>query len=121
VKRLLSLLLLFSFLIMSMSKSLILVHYEINKKEITEKYCINKDKPEMHCCGKCLLKKKLAQQEEQQKYPAFPDVKTDIQLYCTSISGIANINSSQTVIIVSANKSIRSLLNGGSIFHPPCC
>ena len=104
-----------------MSKSIILVHYEINKKEITEKYCVNKDKPEMHCCGKCLLKKKLAQQEEQQKYPAFPDIKTDIQLYCTSISGIANINSSQNVIILSANKSIRSLLNGDNIFHPPCC
>ena len=66
-----------------MSKSIILVNYEINKAEITAKYCVNKDKPQMHCCGKCLLKRKLAEQEAQQSFPAFPDIKTDIQLFCS--------------------------------------
>ncbi|HTA28622.1 MAG TPA: hypothetical protein VK809_12590 [Bacteroidia bacterium] len=80
MKSVLSILVLFSFLVVNMSKSIILINYQLNKVEITAKYCVNKDKPEMHCCGKCLLKKKLAEQEEQQSFPAFPDIKTDIQL-----------------------------------------
>ena len=80
MKSVASIVLLFSFLMVNLSKSIILVNYEINKKEITQKYCVNKDKPQMHCCGKCLLKKKLAEQEAQQKLPAFPDIKTDITL-----------------------------------------
>ena len=31
----------------------------MNQKEITEKYCENKDQPEMECCGKCHLEKQL--------------------------------------------------------------
>jgi len=33
--------------------------YEVNKQVITEKYCVNKDKVQLHCNGKCHLKKQL--------------------------------------------------------------
>ena len=33
--------------------------YELNKRSITEQYCVNKNKPQMHCNGKCHLKKQL--------------------------------------------------------------
>ena len=103
-----------------MSKSLILVNYEINKKEITEKYCINKDKPQMHCCGKCMLKRKLAEQEEQQKSPAYPDIKTDIQLYCTGNSFAFYPGEISQGNLISTYHILHSLLKGGGIFHPPC-
>jgi hypothetical protein len=35
------------------------IEYEINKKYIAEVLCENKDKPMMHCNGKCYLKKQL--------------------------------------------------------------
>lgn len=35
--------------------------YYANRKAITEKYCINKAKPKLHCNGKCYLSKKLNQ------------------------------------------------------------
>ena len=35
------------------------IEYEINKKYIAEVLCENKDKPMMHCNGKCHLKKQL--------------------------------------------------------------
>jgi len=35
------------------------IEYEINKKYIAEVLCKNKDRPEMHCNGKCYLKKQL--------------------------------------------------------------
>jgi hypothetical protein len=33
--------------------------YEMNKGYITEKYCENKDKPMMHCNGKCHMVKEI--------------------------------------------------------------
>jgi hypothetical protein len=104
-----------------MSQSIILVHYEINKKEITEKYCVNKDKPQMHCCGKCLLKKKLAEQEQQQKYPSFPDIKTDIQLYCSEGFAFLNSDENTKADLILTQSSLQNHFEGQGVFHPPCC
>jgi len=35
------------------------VNFYLNQKEIAEKECENKNRPEMHCNGKCYLAKKL--------------------------------------------------------------
>ena len=101
----------------TLSKSLILVHYEINKDEITAKYCVNKDKPTMHCCGKCLLKKKLAEQEEQQKFPAFPDIKTDIPI----VQQAYHIYKIQNIPFIQLDNSSKliSLFESKGLFHPP--
>jgi len=104
-----------------MSQSIILVHYEINKDEITAKYCVNKDKPQMHCCGKCLLKKKLAEQQEQQKLPAFPDIKTDIQLSVVSCQLSVNYPDIQHSALIFQQLDLHSLYEGGGVFHPPSC
>jgi hypothetical protein len=40
-------------------KVCILTNYEFNIHAITQKYCVNKDKPKMHCNGKCHLAKSL--------------------------------------------------------------
>lgn len=42
-------------------------YYEINKKEIAEKLCINKSNPNMHCNGQCYLGKQLKKAEENEK------------------------------------------------------
>lgn len=44
----------------------VLAGYELNKNYIAKVLCVNRDKPEMHCNGKCYLKKKL-QQDQQRK------------------------------------------------------
>ena len=38
------------------------VDYAINYDYIVDNLCENKDKPEMHCNGKCYLKKQLAEE-----------------------------------------------------------
>ncbi|RMH65462.1 MAG: hypothetical protein D6677_02410 [Calditrichaeota bacterium] len=35
------------------------IEYELNKAYIASTLCVNKDKPEMHCEGRCHLKKEL--------------------------------------------------------------
>lgn len=37
----------------------IVAWYEWNKKYVATELCENKDKPQMHCCGKCYLRKQL--------------------------------------------------------------
>jgi hypothetical protein len=41
--------------------------YNVNKQAITEKLCVNKAKPELHCDGKCYLGKQLKKAEEGEK------------------------------------------------------
>lgn len=36
-------------------------YFQLNIDEIIEKYCVNKDKPQLECNGKCHLTKQLAQ------------------------------------------------------------
>lgn len=36
------------------------VYYELNVESIVKQYCVNKDKPQLRCNGKCHLAKKLA-------------------------------------------------------------
>ena len=42
----------------------IVAWYQINKDYISQNLCENRDKPQMKCCGKCYLKKKLAKVDE---------------------------------------------------------
>ena len=42
-----------------------LAWYELNKDYITELFCVNKDKPELKCHGKCHLKKQVESQDKE--------------------------------------------------------
>ncbi len=54
-----SLLLVLSFLVGMFSQSYLIISFYLNRAEITEKHCVNKDKPELQCAGQCHLKKQL--------------------------------------------------------------
>jgi hypothetical protein len=101
------------------SKVIIWANYELNKAQITKDYCVNKDKPMMHCCGKCKLKKQLAEDEQKQKSPAMSDVKNDIQLFGSPIySTLYNIEGAYFLI----NSPYTDVCHPGThtaVFHPP--
>lgn len=44
-------------------------YYQINKEEITELFCVNKEKEEMNCQGKCHLAEMLNTQGEDESKP----------------------------------------------------
>lgn len=48
----------------SINSFITLLHWKINQKEITDKFCENKAKPILKCNGKCHLMKQLKAQEE---------------------------------------------------------
>lgn len=74
IKKITSVVLLMAFLLQVVGKMVIYVNYQINKKNITKTYCINKSKPQLHCDGKCHLKKQLKEQEKKENAPS-NDVK----------------------------------------------
>lgn len=39
--------------------SIVWIHYDLHVDEITEMFCVNKDKPELMCNGKCYVTKEL--------------------------------------------------------------
>lgn len=43
------------------------LNYELNKEYIKENLCINRDKPEMHCEGKCYLQSQIQKEMQQQE------------------------------------------------------
>tara|TARA_Y100000782_G_C10189272_1_gene269374 strand:+ start:7658 stop:8032 length:375 start_codon:yes stop_codon:yes gene_type:complete len=58
--------------------SVIKVHFDLNRSEIAELFCVNKDKPELHCNGQCELMKRLnAQEDQNEKAPDLRDNRTE--------------------------------------------
>jgi hypothetical protein len=49
------------------SRLFIYASFDLNQNYIASTLCENRDKPEMHCNGKCYLMKKLKQAEEKEK------------------------------------------------------
>ncbi|TKC05954.1 hypothetical protein [Pedobacter frigoris] len=74
-----SILLLFSLLSANCSSLLVFLGFEANQNYIAKELCENKDKPEMHCNGKCYLMKKLKQAQDKEQKQERQSQKTQIQ------------------------------------------
>lgn len=59
MKALFSIVLFTAFLIQLGMRPIVVLNWKINQDRITEKYCENKNRPEMECDGKCYLAKQL--------------------------------------------------------------
>lgn len=65
--RFIAILLLLSSVTMNLSGLFVFAGFEMNREYIVKELCINKDKPQLHCNGKCYLMKKLKQAEEKEQ------------------------------------------------------
>ncbi len=98
------------------------VEYALNKDYIAKVLCVNKDKAEMKCNGKCHLNKQLKEQSKEEEKPAAPLRIPDetIQLW----HHVNNILTNQE-LLVSAEKHISFYTSNYKylpfifIFHPP--
>ena len=61
----------------SVGKLLVLAWYQVNKTYIAQKLCENRNKPKMHCNGKCQLRKKMQLLEQESPSNSSVPVKTD--------------------------------------------
>ncbi len=120
VHRIIGFCLLAAFIFQVSGKVIILADYCINKDFIADVLCVNKDKPKLHCEGKCHLTKQLEKEEKNQKVPfgskedkhevqLFAEKKNVFNFFSASLSG-------QNVLPYEAPVSGRHL---HSVFHPP--
>jgi len=77
------------------------VYFELNIDEIIEKYCVNKDKPQLECNGKCHLAKQIA---------VYDNTTTD------DATGIETINIKEIFTLVYLVKHATNVPNSTSSF-----
>jgi hypothetical protein len=65
VKKVFVFLLLAAFAVQSFNNTVIVVSFYINQKKIASTLCENRYRPMLHCDGKCVLAKKIKQEESR--------------------------------------------------------
>lgn len=66
VRKAIAILLLFSVMVRPFTQAYYLIDYQLRKGFITKTFCINKDRPQLNCNGKCYLAQRLKAAEEQE-------------------------------------------------------
>ncbi len=120
MKRLLSMFILGGILMQSFG-SVIVTHFQLNKRYIASVLCENKAKPKLRCNGKCQLKKKLTLHEKREKVPNSPvKEKIEILQYCqnTEEEKLLQQPSFKTKAVFTYLEAEPALFYF-SIFHPP--
>ena len=96
------------------------VEYVLNQDYIAEFLCINKEKPELQCKGKCHLVKELEKQQENEPN----SLRVSLENYPIGFVTIFKINPFQSFIVSTKNKlfSYQKLYHfdyNYSAFQPP--
>ena len=103
------------------------MQFESNRSYYAEVLCINKNRPEMACQGKCILMQRLNNQYEQEQQTTNHKLKNlidrELTLFCQN-TNLIDINSflkivSDKAIFNSYAKSFFPQSTPNDIFHPP--
>lgn len=68
------LIIILSFLSITFQKVVLFSVYQVNKDFIIENYCVNKEKPELECDGKCHLAKMFKKSEKPESGFPFSEI-----------------------------------------------
>lgn len=93
--------------------------YQLHKEYIVKSLCNNRNRPEMHCEGKCFLKKKLAEAEKNERQASGIEKQLEIPLFLIAVDELTSV-----VSFVMAESNISLIANYkhiiyANIFHPP--
>jgi hypothetical protein len=100
------------------------LEYVVNYEYISKVLCINKDKPQLHCNGKCHLMKELVKASDTEK-PLSSGKKVSSQLVEVlffeeiELFRIAPIRFDSKEKITFSCSNLYDYLNVYAIFHPP--
>jgi hypothetical protein len=103
------------------SKWLIVAGYTINKDYIAKNLCENRDKPKLHCNGKCQLMKKMAAEEPTPNSSNSSVIKLPFsEIWCNDVKAV-NLSYSTTATTVHNSSYLVKKTSSfqPSIFHPP--
>jgi len=93
--------------------------FEANQRYIAKELCENRDKPQLHCNGKCYLMKKLKQAQEKEQKQERQAQKPQVQdaVVSTELTFRRYAFAAITLHVPFSTGMPQSIRN--SIFHPP--
>jgi hypothetical protein len=109
-------------LLQTFSRELVVLDYQVHKERITELFCVNKDKPTLHCNGKCHLVKQLRKtSDSESKAPAagFAKVKYDVVVPVTLHLQTPASVKLPALCFAQPLPTHYAFIAESSIFHPP--
>ncbi len=105
----------------SISKSLIVADFELNRDYFAKELCIKKDIPDNCCKGSCQLQKELKQDDSSDNsVPAQNILKFELTGISEPIDSALYYNPICNNLLFS-NKLNSIVDKSFSVFHPPCC
>lgn len=109
-------------LLQTFSREVVVLDYQVHKERITELFCVNKDKPALHCNGKCHLAKQLRKaSDSESKIPAanFAKVKYDVVVPVTFWLHTPTPGLPTALRFAKVAAACYAFTAVRSIFHPP--
>ncbi len=100
----------------------IVAWFNLNQDKVVELFCINKNKPELDCKGKCYLAEKLKEVNQNEAGTSVPGSKykqTSEEILFFEKIALLNIPSSAHQISFSFSKSSYAHQFMMSVFQPP--
>src|SRR6185295_3765369 len=79
-----TILLLFSFFAQTFHQAFTVLGFYANQSYIASKLCQNRYKPMLHCNGKCVLAKKLRQEEKKDQQNPERKLENRVEVFCSS-------------------------------------
>lgn len=110
------------FVLQTMCPAFIVADYYANKKVYMER-CENKARLQMHCRGKCQMRKKLEKEKQSEEQNPFgiPDIKFGTPLSSRSFFGsLPASHGSEVRAYATVHIYRKTVKHARSIFHPPC-
>jgi hypothetical protein len=119
LQRITAYLLIFSLVTVNFSRFFIYAGFELNRNYIATKLCENRNKPWMHCDGKCYFAKKVKQAEEKQANDERQSQKSLFQEVYVISSTEIKFHSSLLQVIVTPYDRTLPVNRVGAVFRPP--
>ena len=120
LKKIVAILAFAGILLQTFSQVLIVAQFHANKNYIAKNLCENRDKPMMHCNGKCCLKKKLAKEGKEATTPNSQKSEDATTLfYSFHRIEVRPISPASANGHFFNRNDLRTFSFHSSIFHPP--
>jgi len=104
-------------------KTVITASYFVNQTEIIELFCINKEKPQLQCNGKCHLARQLTEIVNETKETPFPpsSLESNIEISYSLSENDITILSNSSKLLSQCHFKYTPLTSDGysSILSPP--
>jgi hypothetical protein len=119
MQKLTAIFLIFALLSVGFSKCFIYVGFIINKNYIAASLCENRNKPQLHCKGKCFLMKKIKQAEEKEKTDEQQFKKSNLYEALVNTRILLSEPLAKNIKIVFNNPTFNYPTKSNSVFEPP--